>query len=187
MRREIRFAGFGGQGIILAGLITGRAAALHDGKEAVVTQSYGPEARGGACSADVVIDDRPIDYPMLTRPHILVVMSQEAGQKYAVDLADEAQVLIDDDLVALPSGLAWPVHTIPATALAERLGNRMAANVVMLGFFTAITGAVSRQAMEEAIRTSVPQRFVELNMKAFETGYTHQAAARPVRVQGGGL
>ncbi len=82
MRREIRFAGFGGQGIILAGLISGKAAALYDGKEAIVTQSYGPEARGGACSAELVVDDQPIDYPMLSSPVALVVMSQEAAQKY---------------------------------------------------------------------------------------------------------
>jgi 2-oxoglutarate ferredoxin oxidoreductase subunit gamma len=173
MRREIRFAGFGGQGVILAGLITGRAAALHDGKEAIVTQSYGPEARGGACSAQLVIDDQPIDYPMVTRPGVVVVMSQEAAQKYTDDLADGCQVLIDEELVALPEGSPWPTFKIPATKLAEQLGNRMAANVVMLGFFTAVTGAVGRQSMEAAIRDSVRERFIDLNMKAFDIGYGH--------------
>ncbi len=172
-RREIRFAGFGGQGIILAGLITGRAAALHDGKEAVVTQSYGPEARGGACAAQLVVDDMPIDYPMVSQPDVLVVMSQEAAHKYVSDLAENCQVLVDETLVELPAGLGWPIHKIPATAIAERLGNRMAANVVMLGFFTAVTQAVSRPAMEEAIRSSVRERFVALNMEAFDAGYTH--------------
>lgn len=173
MRHEIRFAGFGGQGIILAGLITGRAAALHDGKEAIVTQSYGPEARGGACSAQLVLDDRPIDYPMVTRPDVLVVISQEAAHKYTGDLADDCQVLIDQDLVELPAGVSWAVSKIPATAIAERLGNRMAANVVMLGFFTAVTGTVGRQSMEAAIKASVKERFIQLNMKAFEAGYTY--------------
>lgn len=173
MRREIRFAGFGGQGIILAGLISGKAAALYDGKEAIVTQSYGPEARGGACSAELVVDDQPIDYPMLSSPEALVVMSQEAAQKYTGDLADDCQVLIDEDLVELPAGFKQRVYKIPATALAEKLGNRMAANVVMLGFFTAVTGAVGRESMEESIKTSVRERFIPLNMKAFETGYSY--------------
>ena len=173
MRREIRFAGFGGQGIILAGLITGRAAALHDGKEAVVTQSYGPEARGGACAAQLVIDDTPIDYPMVSRPDVLVVMSQEAAQKYVTGLVDGCQVLVDEDLVELREHALWRVSKIPATAIAERLGNRMAANVVMLGFFTAVTGAVARESMEAAVKASVRERFVELNMKAFEEGYAY--------------
>ena len=173
MRREIRFAGFGGQGIILAGLITGRAAALHDGKEAIVTQSYGPEARGGACSAQLVLDDRPIDYPMVTHPDVLVVISQEAAQKYMPGLVDDGQGLIDEGLVELPEHVLWRVSKIPATAIAEQLGNRMAANVVMLGFFTAVTGAVSRKAMEAAIKASVRERFIALNMKAFEAGYTY--------------
>ena len=173
MRREIRFAGFGGQGVILAGMITGRAAALHDGKEAIVTQSYGPEARGGACSAQLVIDDQPIDYPMVTRPDVLVVMSQEAAQKYTGDLADGCQVLVDEGLVHLPASAPWPVYKIPATKLAEQLGNRMAANVVMLGFFAAITGAVNRSSMETAIRDSVKERFIDLNMRAFDIGYSH--------------
>lgn len=172
MRREIRFGGFGGQGIILAGLIAGRAAALYDRKEAIVTQSYGPEARGGACSAQLVVDDQPIDYPMVTHPNVLVAISQEAAQKYMDDLADDCQVLIDQDLVELPE-VRWPIHRIPATAIAEQLGNRMAANVVMLGFFTKVTGAVGRDSMEQAIRSSVRERFVELNMKAFETGYSY--------------
>ena len=171
MRREIRFAGFGGQGVILAGLITGRAAALHDGKEAVVTQSYGPEARGGACAAQLVIDERPIDYPMVTRPDVLVAMSQEAANKYTADLAADCHVLIDSDLVSLEE-TPWRTSSIPATALAEELGNRMAANVVMLGFITAVTGAVGRDSMERAVRESVRERFVALNVRAFETGYT---------------
>src|SRR3972149_11653229 len=127
MRREMRFAGFGGQGIILAGLITGRAAALNDGKEAVVPQSYGPEARGGACAAQLVIDDTPIDYPMVSRPDVLVVMSQEAAQKYVTGLVDGCQVLIDEDLVELPEHMLWRGFKIPPTALAARVGKRVGA------------------------------------------------------------
>jgi len=99
VRQEIRLAGYGGQGIILAGLLLGKAAALYDGKEAVFTQSYGPEARGGASSADVVIADQPVDYPLVTRPDCLVVMFQEAYERYRPDLAPGGLLALDQDLV----------------------------------------------------------------------------------------
>src|SRR3970040_57891 len=106
-RHEVRLAGFGGQGIILSGYILGKVAALYDGKDAVFSQSYGPEARGGACAAEVVIDDDKVDYPVLARPNILVLMSQEAAVKYSADMADDAIVLIDEDLVT-----AGGTHTV---------------------------------------------------------------------------
>ncbi len=168
MRQEIRLGGFGGQGIILAGYIVGKAAALYDGKEAILTQSYGPEARGGACSAEVVVDDKPIDYPMLTSPSVLVLMSQEARQKYGTEIEPSANVLIESDLVE-EAPEEWP--RIPATRLAEELGARISANIVMLGFMTGATRILSREAMEEAISTSVPARTVELNLRAFAVGY----------------
>src|SRR3990170_861458 len=98
MRQEVRLGGFGGQGIILAGYMLGKAAALYDGKEAVFTQAYGPEARGGACSADLVISDEPIGYPMVSRPDLLVLMSQEAFTKYGSAVAEGAQLIVDTDL-----------------------------------------------------------------------------------------
>lgn len=168
----MRLGGFGGQGIILAGYILGKAAALHDGKEAIFTQSYGPEARGGACSASLVIDDEPIDYPMVEEPGVVALMSQEAADTYGSGLAPGATVIVDADLVSSVPGEP-SVRRIPCTRLAEELGNRIVANMVMLGALTAASGVVSRGAIEEAIRTSVRERTVPLNLKAFDAGYRH--------------
>lgn len=169
----MRFAGFGGQGIISAGKITGKAAAIFDGKNAVMMQSYGPEARGGACNADLVISDEVIGYPRLERPDILVVMSQEAYEKYGHNINPSGTLLIDADLVVM-DGSPLPVkrvYAIPATRLADGLGRKIVANVVMLGALVAITGIVSREAMLEAILSSVPPRTKELNERAYTTGY----------------
>ena len=176
MRQEVRLGGFGGQGIILAGYMLGKAAALYDGKEAVFTQAYGPEARGGACSADLVISDEPIDYPLVTRPDLVVCMSQEAFNRYGVDAAEGAKLVVDTDLVVSATGKEWLRH-IPATRLAGELGNRMVANVIMLGFLSATTGVVRREALEEAIRTTVKPALLELNLKAFACGYEYAPVA----------
>lgn len=173
MRAEVRFAGFGGQGIISAGKITGRAAAIFDGKNAVMMQSYGPEARGGACNADLVISDIAIGYPQLHRPDLLVVMSQEAYEKYGQTIAPDGTLIIDEDLVDLSQ--ATPrvdrVFRVPATRLADELGRKIVANVVMLGALTAISGVVSREAMLEAILSSVPPRTKQLNERAYAEGF----------------
>jgi len=163
----VRFAGFGGQGIISAGKITGKAAAIFDGKNAVMMQSYGPEARG------LVISDEVIGYPRLERPDILVVMSQEAYEKYGHNINPSGTLLIDADLVVM-DGSPPPVkrvYAIPATRLADGLGRKIVANVVMLGAVVAITRIVSREAMLEAILSSVPPRTKELNERAYTTGY----------------
>ena len=170
MRQEVRFAGFGGQGIVLAGYIFGKAAGLYGNKQAVFTQSYGPEARGGACAAQVIVDDEPVDYPSFDKADRLVLMSQEAAKKYGPTAKPGATVIVDSGLVQLDD-MGDHVHGVPFTRIAEELGNRIVANIVMLGFFTAVTGLVSREAVEEAIRTEVRPRFVELNMEAFERGF----------------
>ena len=177
MRREVRLAGYGGQGIILIGLLLGKAAALHDGKEAVFTQSYGPEARGGASNADVVIADAPVDYPLVTRPDCLVVMFQEAYERYRPGLVEGGLLVLDQDLVRPDPG-EGAFHAIPATRLAEGLGKKIVANVVMLGFFTAVSGLVSRQAVEAALRSTLAPRLLELNLRAFATGYDYAPHAR---------
>ena len=117
MRKEIRISGFGGQGVVLAGYVLGRALSLYEGLEAVMTQSYGPEARGGASSANVVTSDRPIAYPFVQHPEILIALSQEAYSRFRPMAVDHAQVLIDLDLVKPFED--DPVHAIPATKLAE--------------------------------------------------------------------
>ena len=173
-RYEVRLAGFGGQGIILSGYILGKAAALYDGKDAVFSQSYGPEARGGACAAEVVIDDDAVDYPVLAHPNILVLMSQEAAIKYSADMADDAVVLIDEDLVtAGTASQGRKVFGAPTTRIAEDMGRRLVANIAMLGFLTGVTSVVGRPAMEEAIRTTVPPKTIDLNLRAFGAGFDH--------------
>ena len=175
---EVVMGGFGGQGIILSGLILGKAASLFSDKKATFTQSYGPEARGGACSANVVISEEPIDYPYVTRPHHMMVMSQGAYDKYIDDLRPGGRLLIDEDLVELRrSRDDVAVFQIPATRLAEQLGRRIVANIVMLGFIAAVTEVVSYDAMRSAILDSVPPGTEELNLKAYNTGYDHGTKA----------
>ncbi len=171
MRREVRISGFGGQGVVLAGYILGKAASLFDGKEATLIQSYGPEARGGAASAEVVIDDDPIAYPHVEKADYLVIMSEEAYRTYGKSLRPGGTMLVDEDLVNLEEGVE--AVRVPATRLAEELGRRIVANMVMLGALVAATGIVSKEAMVEAVRTSVPARTVDLNLKALEIGYEY--------------
>lgn len=171
---DIRFSGFGGQGIIRCGLITGKALSLYDEKFATMTQSFGPEARGSACSSQLVVSDDRVLYPYIDAPDILVSMSQEAYDKYEPDLRDEGVLLVDKDLVKAvkPRGKI-KMFAIPATRFAENLGNRITANLVMLGFFTAITEVVTPEAMKKAIPGFVPPRFLELNKMAFDKGYDY--------------
>lgn len=169
MRAEIRVGGFGGQGVALAGYLIGKAAALYQGLEAVVTQAYGPEARGGASSADIIVADGPIDYPFLSQADVLVLLSQEAYTRYRGEAKAEAAVLIDEGLVTPEAGDA--PHGLRATSLAEGLGRRLFANVVMLGFFAGVTGILERRNLERAIETTVPARTLEMNLRAFALGF----------------
>lgn len=178
---QVRFGGYGGQGIVLAGNLLGRAATLYDGKEAVFTQAYGPEARGGASRADVIISDRPIDYPYVTEPDVLVVLFQEAYASFVGQLKQGGELIVEEDLVKLgdPSP---PASLLPATRIAEELGNRIAMNVVVLGFLVGRTGVVSREAVEQAIRATIKPRALDLNLRAFEAGFdratsSHMAAS----------
>jgi 2-oxoglutarate ferredoxin oxidoreductase subunit gamma len=150
MRKEIRISGFGGQGVVLAGYILGKGLAIYDSYEAVMTQSYGPEARGGASSANLVLSDEPIDYPFVQQADFLVALSQEGYTRYRSTIKPGALILIEEDLV-IPDQDDH-AFLIPATRLAEELGRRVVTNVVMLGFFTAITGLIGRQAMEPPSR-----------------------------------
>jgi 2-oxoglutarate ferredoxin oxidoreductase subunit gamma len=171
---EIRFSGFGGQGIIRCGLIAGKALSLFDNKQATMTQSFGPEARGSACSSQLVVSDDRVLYPYISAPEILISMSQEAYDKYEPELRDDGLLLIDKDLVkAKPPRGKIKSYSIPSTRFAEELGNRITANLVMLGFFTAITRVVSPEAMKKALPGLVPGRFLELNKKAFDKGYEY--------------
>jgi len=171
---EIRFSGFGGQGIIRCGLIAGKALSLFDNKHATMTQSFGPEARGSACSSQLVVSGDRVLYPYISTPEILVSMSQEAYDKYEPELREDGLLLIDKDLVkAKPPRGKIKSYSVPSTRFAEELGNRIIANLVMLGFFTAITRIVSPEAMKKALPGLVPGRFLELNKKAFDKGYEY--------------
>jgi 2-oxoglutarate ferredoxin oxidoreductase subunit gamma len=171
---EIKIGGLGGQGVILGGIIIGKAAALFDEKHSCLTQAFGPEARGSACSAQVVVDTHPILYPYVQRPHLMVAMSQDAFKKFAPELRPDGTLLVEEDLVK-PTGLppTVKVYAVPATRIAEELGKKMVLNIVMVGFFTAVTGVVSERAAREAVADTVPPSTVELNMKAFERGYQY--------------
>jgi len=171
---DIRFSGFGGQGIIKSGMLIGKAASIFDSKFATLTQSFGPEARGGACSAQVVIDDDKVLYPYIVAPQILVSMSQEAYEKFISEPIKGSIVLTDTDLVK-PKTVRKDIKlfSVPATRIAEEMGNRIFANVVMVGFFTAITNIVSLDAMKKALPGSVPDRFMDKNIEALEKGYNY--------------
>jgi 2-oxoglutarate ferredoxin oxidoreductase subunit gamma len=168
MRQEVRIAGFGGQGVGLAGYILGKALTVYDDYEAVMTQAYGPEARGGASSADIVVSDEPIDYPFVQHPDILVVLSQEAYTRFRPTAKPDAIILIDEDLVEPEMGDS--PKRIPATRIAEGIGRRIVANLVMLGFLVSITGLGSPQSLEKAIKTTVKPKTIPLNLEAFEHG-----------------
>jgi 2-oxoglutarate ferredoxin oxidoreductase subunit gamma len=171
---EIRVAGFGGQGVILSAIVIGKAASVFEGNFATMTQSFGPEARGGACSAQVILSDQPVLYPYVTNPDILVVMSQEAYTKFVPELKQGGTLIIEEDLVRvrdLPAGTK--VFSVPATRLAEELGKRMVLNIVMVGFFAAVTEIVNAEALRKAVAESVPEAFRDLNLKAFDQGYEY--------------
>ena len=173
---EIRVAGFGGQGVILSAILLGKAASIYQGAYATMTQNFGPEARGGACSAQLVLSDSPILYPYITQPDILVVMSQEACVRFGPELKDGGIIIVEQDLVRVSDlDVSGPnkeiqVYSIPATRIAEELGKRMVLNSVMVGFFTAVTRLLLPDAGRKAVADSVPPNFLELNVKAFEKG-----------------
>ncbi len=176
---EIRLAGFGGQGVILSAIILGKAASIHQGAFATMTQNFGPEARGGACSAQLIVSDSPVLYPYVGEPDILVVMSQEAYTRFAPELKDGGILIVEQDLVRVTD---LPRHTqvysVPATRLAEQLGKRMVLNSVMVGFFTAVTRLLDPDAVRKAVTDSVPASFRELNLKAFEKGFEYGSTAQ---------
>jgi len=174
MRLEVRVAGFGGQGIIRAGLILAMAASLFENKNAVQTQSYGPESRGGSCKSEVVISDEEIDFPKALEPDVLLVMSQAAYTHY-VDTVKSGGTLILDPYM-IPQQKEKPsiqVYPVPATKMAEEMGKTIFANVIMLGALTAVTNLVSGEAMKKAILSNIPKGTEKLNLEAYEKGYEY--------------
>ena len=170
IKKEIIITGFGGQGIVLAGYILGKAAAIGDKLESTLIQSYGPESRGGSCSAQVVISDQTIHYPYISNPDILICMSQSGYDKLSAHIKEKGTLIIDQDLVRPSAKIDADFFSIPATRMAEELGRTMMANIIMLGFFTAVTGAVSMDAAQKAVAESVPKGTESMNIKAFGKG-----------------
>ena len=171
-RFEFRLSGSGGQGLIFTGMILGEAAAIYDGKNAVQTQSYGPEARGGASRAEVIISDEEIDYPKVRQPDVLLSMTQEAYRKYIPGLKENGVLIVDPFYVKTIQPRKGPVYAIPLTQIAvEKAGKKIAANVVALGAMSAITGRVTLNALKQAVLSRAPRGTENINLKALEEGY----------------
>lgn len=169
-RTEIRITGFGGQGVVLAGHIIGRACAIHSELHATMIQSFGPEARGSACSATLVVSPNEVLYPYIERPDIFVVMSTEGYEKFGGDLKQDGVLVYERDLVR-PSLLEnQKAYGVPSTRIAESLGRAIVQNIVMVGFFAGVSGLVDRDAMRQAVLGSVPAGTEDLNLQAFEKG-----------------
>ncbi len=183
-RREVRISGFGGQGIVLAGVILARAAAIYNNAEATQTNSHGAESRGGACVSDVVISEERIDYPACVAPEVLVCMSPESATRYVPTMKPGGVLIVDEDLVpSVPEGEYSRLLKIPATRVAtEDLAKRVVANVVMLGAVVGIDPVVTPESMEKAVLDSAPKGTEELNLKALKRGLELGEAAAKAAV-----
>ena len=171
---ELRIAGFGGQGVIMCAQVIGRAASIVENGYATMTQNFGPEARGGACSAQLILSPTPILYPYVVKPDIMVLMSHEAFVKFHGDIKPGGTLIVEQELVRLENFTPGvKVYAIPATRIAEKLGKRMVLNVVMTGFFGAISGVLKRESLRKAVEDLVPAAFAELNRTAFDAGYDY--------------
>jgi 2-oxoglutarate ferredoxin oxidoreductase subunit gamma len=176
MLSEIRIAGFGGQGVILAASVIGKAVAIFEGGYATMTQSFGPEARGGSSSAQVILSSDPILYPYVARPDILVVMSQESNAKFTPQLKPGGILITENELVQVgqvPENVR--IYGVPATRLAEEIGRKVVLNIVMVGFFGAVTNLVDPDALRKAVEDSVPPAMQKLNLAAFDKGFAYGA------------
>ena len=171
-RFEIRFSGAGGQGLITAGIILAEAATIIEGKHAVQSQSYGPEARGGASKSEVIISEKPIDYPKATVVDACLALTQEAADKYAKGIKEGGVLLLDSDFVKEEPKGNFKIYKFPIIRTAkEEVGREIVANVVALGAMIALTDVVSRESGEKAVLAKVPEAFLDLNKKAYSTGY----------------
>lgn len=184
--RQVFITGFGGQGIVMAGDILGKAATLYDRRHATMMQTYGPEARGGSCSSQVIISDREILFPCIGEPEVLICMSQEGYTKYVRTLRRRGTLIWDTDLVkSRKSAAGLTTFNIPATRFAEELGNTMMANIVMLGFLAAVQNVVSAGALRDAVADSVPPATKENNLRAFDRGREYGEAILKGRAKQG--
>ena len=171
-RKEIRICGFGGQGVIKMAQVIGEATAIHENKYSTLNQSFGPEARGGSCSATLVIDEKRVDYPYISNPELMIAMSQQAYEKYEPEVLETGTIIIEEELVEPGKTRGTQkIYAIPATRFAEEIGHKIVLNIIMIGFFAAITDIASVDSLRESVKTNVPSGTIELNMQAFEKGY----------------
>jgi len=177
-RYEIRLSGEGGQGIVLAGVILAEAAAIYDGKNATQTQVYGPESRGGASKAEVIISDEEIDYPKAMSVDLLLALTQAAADKYGREVRPSGIVILDSSKVVTPPRGSFAAHSLPIIETAkEAVGKTMVANIVSLGAIVGLSKVVSRQSIERAILARVPKGTEDLNRRALEAGFALVGAA----------
>ncbi len=171
-RYDVRLSGSGGQGLILAGKILAEAATIYDGHNAVQTQSYGPEARGGASKAEVVIKDGEIDYPKAMDLDLLLSLTQESATKFSSDLKEGGIMIVDSEMVKdLPVG-SFKLYKAPITSIAaNKIGKIVVTNIVALGILSKIAGVITEESMRKAILARVPKGTEEINMKAFDEGW----------------
>jgi 2-oxoglutarate ferredoxin oxidoreductase subunit gamma len=183
---QMRIAGFGGQGVVLAGMVIGRAATIYGDKHVTLTQSFGPEARGSTCSVQLIVSPEPILYPYVTRPDILVAMSRDAYTRFAPNLKPGGLLLYEQDLID-PELVRSDVSSwgIPATRFAEELGRKVVLNMVMVGFVTAITEITSPEAARRSVGESSPKGTEALNLSAYQKGleYGRSLKASPGTTQ----
>jgi len=172
---QVVLSGFGGQGVIMAGEILGRAVAVHEGRNAVMAQSYGPESRGGACKTEVILADGEIAYPRVVAPDVVVVLSQEAYRQVGLRRPPESLLIAEEDLVKVDEEAekGRTVLRVPATRLAEQLGRRIVLNIVTLGYLCGVTGVAGPEALKNSIASSVPKGTEGLNLRAFDAGYAY--------------
>jgi 2-oxoglutarate ferredoxin oxidoreductase subunit gamma len=185
---ELQFGGFGGQGVILAGMTVGRGLVIYDGLHVSLTQSFGPEARGSACSCQLIVSDEAVLYPYMTKPHVLVALSQEAYRKFAPNIRPDGILVLEEHLVKTDgTAPCAQVFRVPAMKLAEELGRKMVLNMVLVGFFAAVTqelpkewgfpkGLIRPESARKAVSDSVPAGTEALNLAAFDKGFQHGMA-----------
>ncbi len=171
MRIDTRMSGVGGQGIVTIGYVIGMAAALYDKKEVIMTEAYGPEIIGGFSKADVIISDNEIDYPLIDNPDVLLVMSQDGWERNGQYVKKEGLVIYEEGLVDIGNLSSQKHISIPAIKTADELGQRVVANVIMMGALQEITQMVTKNALKKALKKRIPRRTEELNMKALERGF----------------
>ena len=168
--KQIQLSGAGGQGLVLAGIILAEAA-MRDGRNVAVAQSYGPEARLGASKAEVIISTEKIAYPQVTQPDILLCLSQDAFDKYSAAVNEHTLIFIDSTHVQAPSGERDNIYKLPfVRAALEHLGNKLVANIVALGALNALTGLVSWESLQKAVEQRTPAKFRDTNVRALEVG-----------------